>query len=191
MGAEAEVFPAWTEADWRKAAENALKGASLDKLVTRTADGLRVEPVYQPGDGPRALRAGGPWRVIARLDHPDAREANAQALEDLAGGADGLQVVFTGAIGSYGFGLKRSDPETLVWRSTIFSSTPEPGSSSTSGRTVRPRRWPSPTIFGTRARSPRSAPYRSVSIPSPPRRMDPFRPAGPVTSSLMSTPLSN
>ncbi len=113
MGAEAEVFPAWTEADWRKAAEKALKGASLDKLVTRTADGLRIEPVYQPGDGPRALRAGGPWRVIARLDHPDAREANAQALEDLAGGADGLQVVFTGAIGSYGFGLKRSDPETL------------------------------------------------------------------------------
>ena len=55
MGAEAEVFPAWTEADWRKAAEAALKGASLDKLVTRTADGLRIEPVYQPAEGPRAL----------------------------------------------------------------------------------------------------------------------------------------
>ncbi len=114
MVAEAEVFPDWKEADWRKAAEAALKGASLDKLVTRTADGLRIEPVYQPGDGPRALRAEGPWRVIARLDHPDAREANAQALEDLAGGADGLQVVFAGAIGAYGFGLKRSDPETLA-----------------------------------------------------------------------------
>ena len=113
MGAEAESFPAWTEADWRKAAEAALKGASLDKLVTRTADGLRIEPVYQPGSGPRALRGEGPWRVIARLDHPDAREANAQALEDLSGGADGLQVVFAGAIGAYGFGLKRSDPETL------------------------------------------------------------------------------
>ena len=35
MGAETEVFPAWTEADWRKAAEAALKGGSLDKLVTR------------------------------------------------------------------------------------------------------------------------------------------------------------
>ncbi len=113
VGAEAVAFPAWTEADWRKAAEAALKGASLDKLVTRTADGLRVEPVYQPGSGPRALRAEGAWRVIARLDHPDAREANAQALEDLAGGADGLQVVFAGAIGAYGFGLRRSDPETL------------------------------------------------------------------------------
>ena len=113
MGADAGVFPTWSEADWRKAAEAALKGASLDKLVTRTVDGVRIDPVYQPADGPRALRAGGPWRVIARLDHPDAREANAQALEDLSGGADGLQVVFAGAIGAYGFGLKRSDPATL------------------------------------------------------------------------------
>ena len=44
---------------------------------------------------------------MARLDHPDAREANAQALDDLAGGADGLCVVFAGAIGAYGFGLKQ------------------------------------------------------------------------------------
>ncbi len=113
MVTEATVFPAWSEADWRKAAETALKGANLDKLATRTADGLRIEPVYQPGNGPRALRADGPWRVMARLDNPDAREANSQALEDLAGGADGLQVVFAGAVGAYGFGLKRSDPEAL------------------------------------------------------------------------------
>ncbi|MGO9421050.1 methylmalonyl-CoA mutase family protein [Roseiarcus sp.] len=114
MDAEAGGFPAWTEADWRKAAEAALKGASLDKLVSKTADGLRIDPVYPPAVGPRAVRAGGPWKVIARLDHPDAREANAQALEDLSNGADGLQIVFAGAIGAYGFGLKRSDPATLA-----------------------------------------------------------------------------
>ncbi len=111
MGAQA--FPAWTEADWRKAAETALKGASLDKLVAKTADGVPIQPVYPPGEGPRALRAGGPWRVIARLDNPDPREANAQALDDLANGADGLQVVFAQAIGAYGFGLRRADAETL------------------------------------------------------------------------------
>ena len=113
MGAEAEAFPAWTEADWREAAQSALKGASLDKLVSKTPDGLRIEPLYQPADGPRAIRGGGPWRVVARLDHPDAREANSQALDDLAGGADGLQVVFAGAAGAYGFGLKRFDSATL------------------------------------------------------------------------------
>jgi methylmalonyl-CoA mutase len=113
LAADAGVFPAWGEADWRKAAEAALKEASLDTLASSTADGLRIKPIYPPAEGAQPLRTDAPWRVIARLDHPDAREANAQALDDLAGGADGLQVVFSGAIGAYGFGLRRSDPATL------------------------------------------------------------------------------
>ena len=113
MGAVANLFPATSEADWRKAAEAALKGASLETLVSETADGVRIEPVYPPAEGPRAIRPGGPWRIIARLDHPDADEANAQALDDLANGADGLQVVSSGALGAYGFGLRRFDSATL------------------------------------------------------------------------------
>ncbi len=113
MGAAASLFPAFTEADWRKAAQAALEGASLETLVSKTADGVRIEPVYRPADGPRALRSAGPWRVIARLDHPDPDEANAQALDDLANGADGLQVVFSGALGAYGFGLRRFDSAAL------------------------------------------------------------------------------
>ena len=113
MGAVANLFPAYTEADWRKAAEAALKGASLETLVSKTADGVRIEPVYPPAEGPRAIRPGGPWRVIARLDHPNADEANAQALDDLANGADGLQIVFSGALGAYGFGLRRFDSAAL------------------------------------------------------------------------------
>ncbi len=113
MGAVANLFPAYSEADWRRAAEAALKGASLDALVSQTADGVRIEPVYPPAEGPRAIRPGGPWRVIARLDHPNANEANAQALDDLASGADGLQVVFSGALGAYGFGLREFDSATL------------------------------------------------------------------------------
>ncbi|HVP98395.1 MAG TPA: methylmalonyl-CoA mutase family protein [Roseiarcus sp.] len=113
MGAKGKVFPAYGEADWRKAAEAALKGRSLNVLASTTADGLRVEPLYAPATGPRAVGPNGPWRIIARVDHPDPAEANAQALEDLAGGADGLQVIFSGAVGAYGFGLSRSDPATL------------------------------------------------------------------------------
>jgi methylmalonyl-CoA mutase len=113
LGAAASLFPAYTEADWRRAAETTLNGAKLDTLISQTADGIPVEPVYRPAEGPRALRAEGPWRVIARLDHPDADEANAQALDDLANGADGLQVVFSGAIGAHGFGLKRFDSASL------------------------------------------------------------------------------
>ena len=113
MGAVETLFPATTEADWRKAAEAALKGASLETLVSETADGVRIEPVYPPAEGPRAIRPGGPWRIIARLDHPHADEANAQALDDLANGADGLQIVSSGALGAYGFGLRRFDSATL------------------------------------------------------------------------------
>ncbi len=113
MGAVASLFPELTQADWRRAAEAALKGASLETLTWKTADGLRVEPVYPPAEGPRAARPGGPWRIIARLDHPNADEANAQALDDLANGADGLRVVFSGALGAYGFGLRRFDSAGL------------------------------------------------------------------------------
>ncbi len=113
MGASASVFPAYGEADWRRAAEAALKGANFERLVSKTADGILIKPVYRPAEGPRALRHTGPWRVIARLDHPDADEANAQALDDLANGADGLQVMFSGALGAHGFGLRRFDPATL------------------------------------------------------------------------------
>ena len=113
MGEVANLFPAYSEVDWRRAAEAALKGASLDALVSETADGVRIEPVYPPAEGPRAIRPGGPWRVIARLDHPYADEANAQVLDDLANGADGLQVVSSGALGAYGFGLRGFDSATL------------------------------------------------------------------------------
>src|SRR3984957_14676870 len=112
-GPVANFFPGHTQADWRRAAEAALNGASLETLVSKTADGVRIEPVYPPTEGPRAIRPGGPWRVIARLDHPNADEANAQALDDLANGADGLQIVSFGALGAYGFGLKGFDSATL------------------------------------------------------------------------------
>ena len=113
MGAGAAAFPAWSETDWRKAAGAVLKGKGLESLVFRTADGIRIEPLYAPAEGPRPLGPLAPWRVMARLDHPDAREANTQALDDLAGGADGLAIVFAGAVGAYGFGLKALDPATL------------------------------------------------------------------------------
>jgi methylmalonyl-CoA mutase len=113
LGAVANLFPSYTRADWGRAAEAALKGASLETLVSKTADGVRIELVYPPAEGPRAIRPGGPWRIIARLDHPSADEANAQALDDLGNGADGLQIVSSGALGAYGFGLRGFDSATL------------------------------------------------------------------------------
>ena len=92
-------FPVFGEADWRKTAEAALKGGALDSLISKTADGLRIEPICTPRSGARALRASaGAWMALARMENPDPGAANEAALDDLAQGADGLQVVFAGAM---------------------------------------------------------------------------------------------
>lgn len=108
------AFPARSEADWRKAAEAALRGGAFEKLVSITADGVRLGPLHAGREGPRALRGQqGAWKALCRADHPGADDFAATAREDLENGADGLDVVFAGAAGAYGFGLARTDPEAL------------------------------------------------------------------------------
>jgi len=104
----ADFAPA-TYDDWRKLVDGVLKGAPFEKLVGRTSDGLKIEPIYQRADdaAPIAGRAAAaPWQIMQRIDHPDAGAANAQALHDLENGANGLTLIFAGANGAYGFGLE-------------------------------------------------------------------------------------
>lgn len=107
-------FPARSEADWRKAAEAALRGVALEKLVSLTTDGLALGPLHAARAGARAFRGeAGPWQALSRVDHPNAQDFNAQAREDLENGADGLAVVFAGSGAAYGFGLRRADSASL------------------------------------------------------------------------------
>src|SRR6187549_405981 len=106
----ADFAPA-TYDDWRKLVDGVLKGAPFEKLVGKTYDGLRIEPIYPRARGaaPVAGRApAAPWQIMQRIDHPDAAQANAQALHDLENGASGLTLVFAGANGAHGFGLDPS-----------------------------------------------------------------------------------
>jgi methylmalonyl-CoA mutase len=106
----ADFQPA-TYDDWRKLVDGVLKGAPFEKLVGKTYDGLKIEPIYPRAHGaaPVAGRAeAAPWQIMQRIDHPDAAQANAQALHDLENGANGLTLVFSGANGAYGFGLEPS-----------------------------------------------------------------------------------
>src|SRR5262249_47192723 len=102
-----------TRDDWLAVVSASLKGAPFDRrLVSKTYDGLRVEPLYEraANAAPIAGRApGAPWQLMARVDHPDPAPANAQARRDLENGASGLAVVFAGAIGAYGYGLEPSE----------------------------------------------------------------------------------
>ncbi len=95
--------------DWRKLVDGVLKGAPFEKLVGKTSDGLRIEPIYRRAEGVTPIpgrAAAAPWQIMQRIDHPDAAQANAQALHDLENGATGLSLVFAGANGAHGYGLE-------------------------------------------------------------------------------------
>lgn len=112
-----DAFPTPGEAQWRTAVDKVLKGADFEKkLVGRTTDGIRIEPLYEAASeqAARPLRAeAGRWRVAARVDHPDVTEAARLALAELEGGADSLTLAFAGAPAARGFGLQATTAEAL------------------------------------------------------------------------------
>nr|WP_188911388.1 methylmalonyl-CoA mutase family protein [Salinarimonas ramus] len=102
-------FPLPSREDWLALVEGVLKGADFEKrLVSRTYDGLAVQPLYGKSDAaPRPGRAAhGPWRVAQRVEDPRIESAAGQALEDLEGGADALVLVLPQASSARGFGLR-------------------------------------------------------------------------------------
>jgi methylmalonyl-CoA mutase len=110
-------FAAATYDDWRKLVDGVLKGAPFEKLVGKTSDGLRIEPIYPRARdaAPIAGRApAAPWQIMQRIDHPDAAQANAQALHDLENGATGLEIEFAGGPGARGFGIADATGQTLA-----------------------------------------------------------------------------
>ncbi len=97
-------------ADWQDLVEKALKGRGFAALRARSRDGFRIEPLYQrrresvslPRPGTRSLA------IVQAIDDPDPDRANAQAREDIAGGATGLSLRFADAPSAAGFGLPAS-----------------------------------------------------------------------------------
>ncbi len=110
------AFPAPTQEAWRAAVDKVLKGGDFEKrLVGKTADGIRIEPLYLAASPPaRPLRAeAGRWQVAARLDHPEPAEAQKLALADLEGGANALTIAFAGSRAARGYGLVAKDVAAL------------------------------------------------------------------------------
>lgn len=104
----AAEFPAATREAWKAAAEKALKGRDFEKvLVGRTYDAVRIDPLYPKAEGsaPVSGRGAVPWRIAARMDHPDPKPANELVRADLEGGADALVIAFAGSRSARGFGL--------------------------------------------------------------------------------------
>lgn len=118
----ASDFPQATRDQWLALVAGVLKGASFDKvLVSHSADGLRIEPLYPKAEDAAVMgrAAAGPWQVLTRIDQPSPEAANAQALVDLENGATGLHIVFAGSAGAHGFGLSDGSADTVA---AVFSS---------------------------------------------------------------------
>lgn len=100
-------FPPVSKERWVRLVEETLKGGDFEKrLVSKTFDGIRIEPLYNRRDdvAPLAKEKEGRWIIAQRMDHPDISVANKQALIDLQNGANGLVLVFNGARSARGFG---------------------------------------------------------------------------------------
>lgn len=106
LGAE---FPAAARPAWEALALKALAGAPLDKLTSRTADGLAVQPIYFaedwpaegdpsgfPGADPFARGGLAPgaadpgWGIEPLHAHPSLEATNGAILIDLERGATGI-----------------------------------------------------------------------------------------------------
>lgn len=107
-----DEFPSATYEQWRKAAEESLKGAPFEKrLVTPTYEGVDLMPIYGPGDKEkpspvprpgvfpflRGTRATGyleePWTVAQQTVEPTPGRANQVLAHDIARGQTGINLV--------------------------------------------------------------------------------------------------
>src|SRR5262245_34001747 len=96
IGAE---FAAASREAWLKLVDKALQGGSFERrLVSDTADGLRIEPLstrpdtsrIQVAQVGRPAGAGHAWDIRQRHAEPDPQLCNAAILEDLAGGVNSV-----------------------------------------------------------------------------------------------------
>jgi methylmalonyl-CoA mutase len=101
-------FEAATRAEWLALVDKAIKGADFEKkLVTRTADGIRIEPIYTretsvaalqtavPGHAPLTRGAssevqGLGWEIRQRVNAGNPDQANREILSELEGGSNGI-----------------------------------------------------------------------------------------------------
>jgi methylmalonyl-CoA mutase len=100
------------EAEWQALVAEALKGARFDSLRSTTYDGIVMEPLYARAKNESVIPGripGQAWTVMQRADLSDPEAANAQILDDLNNGANGLTLVFPGAVGDRGYTLQPTE----------------------------------------------------------------------------------
>ena len=120
----ADGFPAPDRAAWLALVEKTLKGAPLSSLERRTAEGLAIQPLYEAGaDAPAIARSHAGWDLRACVRPPDPAAANAEALADLAQGADSLLLALDPA-GANGIAVASEDELARVLDGVLLDIAP-------------------------------------------------------------------
>lgn len=90
-----EEFPSVNPSDWKKKIIEELKGKPFDDLIWRTNEGFDVQPFYTAEDlekikiaVPQKQKPG--WEIRQDVVVKDVKEANKNALEAWAGGAESI-----------------------------------------------------------------------------------------------------
>ena len=110
----AEEFEAKTHDDWLSLVAKSLQDRDFEThLTSRSADGIRIAPLYtgkdMPSEALRALRtdsSDGVWDVRTLHADADAARMNAAILDDLSGGATSIAIQLE-APGQFGLLAKR------------------------------------------------------------------------------------
>lgn len=109
-----DIFSQTDHEAWLKLVDRALKGKDFQEtLVSRTDDGIAIEPLYQRRSGSMPLsrqRTELPWTVTQRVDDPNHERAMAQLDDDLANGASGICLVAQDSASSFGIGMDAAEP---------------------------------------------------------------------------------
>jgi methylmalonyl-CoA mutase len=105
----ASQFPAAHREAWLAKVDAVLKGGDFRRrLVSRSADGIEIEPLYGRDTAARPVtgaREATRWRTVSVVDHPMPAEAATLARADIDGGADDLCLAFPRSRQARGFGL--------------------------------------------------------------------------------------
>jgi methylmalonyl-CoA mutase len=122
----ASGFEPSTYEKWRLLVDMALKGADFERrLVSKTADGLRIEPLYTRADTLAGAESAVPgsapftrgthpatqdlgWQIHQRVIEADPAAANKVILEELEGGANGAVLQIAGP-GQNGIDITSAD----------------------------------------------------------------------------------
>ncbi|MFM7064262.1 MAG: methylmalonyl-CoA mutase family protein, partial [Actinomycetes bacterium] len=148
-------FEAATEEQWRSAVDKVLKGAPFERLVSRTADGIEVQPLYTaatgaldpsgfPGAAPftrgaqAAPRPHGLWDIRATVADAVPAEASRWAVRELERGTTSLLVRLDeafrtgGAAGADGVAIANVDDLDAALEGVLLDLAPvhlQPGAS--------------------------------------------------------------